>query len=182
MAQKLDQILVIDVEATCWAGKPPSGQESEIIEIGICILDTASSERLSKESILVKPQRSTVSSFCTQLTTLTQDQVDTGVPFQAACGILEEKYLSKKHLWASYGDYDRRQFERQCQDWDIPYPFGPTHLNVKNLFAIMHKLPKEVGLNRALNLLNRPLEGTHHRGDDDAWNIAGVLSTLLFGD
>jgi hypothetical protein len=24
-----------------------------------------------------------------------------------------------------------------------------------------------------------PLEGTHHRGADDAWNIAGVLCRLL---
>jgi inhibitor of KinA sporulation pathway (predicted exonuclease) len=24
-----------------------------------------------------------------------------------------------------------------------------------------------------------PLEGTHHRGDDDAWNIAALLADLL---
>lgn len=29
MARKLDQILVIDVEATCWEGNPPPGQTSE---------------------------------------------------------------------------------------------------------------------------------------------------------
>ncbi|MFP4578906.1 MAG: DNA polymerase III, partial [Coleofasciculus sp.] len=29
MSRKIDQILVIDVEATCWQGKPPPGQESE---------------------------------------------------------------------------------------------------------------------------------------------------------
>ena len=39
MARKLDQILVIDVEATCWEGNPPPGQTSEIIEIGLCVLD-----------------------------------------------------------------------------------------------------------------------------------------------
>jgi inhibitor of KinA sporulation pathway (predicted exonuclease) len=27
--------------------------------------------------------------------------------------------------------------------------------------------------------LGLPLEGTHHRGVDDAWNIAGILSPLL---
>ena len=27
MARKLDQILVIDVEATCWAGNPPPGTQ-----------------------------------------------------------------------------------------------------------------------------------------------------------
>jgi len=28
-------------------------------------------------------------------------------------------------------------------------------------------------------MLGLPLEGTHHRGGDDAWNIAAILSALL---
>lgn len=179
MAKKLDQILVVDIESTCWQDAPPPGQESEIIEIGICLFDVASAQRVGKDSILVKPDRSQVSEFCTQLTTLTQTQVDRGMSFAAACSILKKKYLSKERVWASYGDYDRRQFERQCESFKISYPFGTTHLNVKSLFAIIHALPQEVGMDRALELLNLPLEGTHHRGGDDAWNIAGILSKLL---
>ena len=41
MARKLDRILVVDVEATCWEGDPPPGQISEILEIGLCVLDVA---------------------------------------------------------------------------------------------------------------------------------------------
>jgi inhibitor of KinA sporulation pathway (predicted exonuclease) len=179
LAKKLDQILVIDIESTCWQNAPPTGQESEIIEIGICLFDVASAQRLEKDSILVKPDRCQVSEFCTQLTTLTQSQVDRGISFAAACSILKKKYLSKERVWASYGDYDRRQFERQCESRKISYPFGTTHLNVKSLFAIIHALPHEVGMDKALELLNLPLEGTHHRGGDDDWNIAGILSKLL---
>ena len=40
MAKRLDQILVIDVESTCWAGAQPEGQVSEIIEIGVCPVDS----------------------------------------------------------------------------------------------------------------------------------------------
>ncbi len=181
MARKLDQILVIDVEATCWKGTPPPGQEAEIIELGLCMLEVSSGERLSRETLLVRPERSTVSLFCTELTTLTQADVEEGIPFEAACQILQEKYLSKKRTWASYGDYDRRQFERQCAAWGIAYPFGRTHINVKNLMALKHRLSREVGMARALNLLELALEGTHHRAVDDAWNIAGILSRLLFG-
>lgn len=179
MAKKLDQIIVIDIESTCWRDTPPPREESEIIEIGICTVDVASGQRLEKESLLVKPQRSKVSEFCTELTTLTQAQVDRGIPFAAACSILKQKYLSKERVWASYGDYDRRQFERQCESFKISYSFGTTHLNVKNLFAILYALPHEVGMAEALELLGLPLEGTHHRGGDDAWNIAGILSELL---
>ena len=179
MAKKLDQILVIDIEATCWEGNPPPGQKSEIIEIGICTLDIATGERLEKRSILVKPERSKVSEFCTKLTTLTQAQVDQGISFAEACSILKEEYGSQDKIWASYGDYDRLQFERQCQYRRNMYPFGTRHINVKTLFAIIYLLPREVGMAKALELLGTPLEGTHHRGVDDAWNIAGILSELI---
>ncbi len=179
MAKKLDQILVVDVEATCWEGKPPAGEENEIIEVGICTLDVASGKRLEKESILVKPRSSTVSEFCTQLTTLTPAQVEQGITFAEACKILKKKYLSQQRVWASYGDYDRRQFERQCLAENVSYPFGSRHINVKTLFAVIHALPYEVDMAAALQMLNLPLQGTHHRGVDDAGNIAGILSELL---
>jgi inhibitor of KinA sporulation pathway (predicted exonuclease) len=180
MAKKLDQILVIDIEATCWEGAIPAGQESEIIEIGICTVDIASRRRLGKESILVKPECSTVSNFCTQLTTLRQEKVDQGITFAEACAILKQKYRSQERIWVSYGDYDRLQFERQCQSRYISYPFGSRHINVKTLLAIIHCLPHEIGMAEALELINLPLEGTHHRGGDDAWNIAAIFLALLF--
>jgi inhibitor of KinA sporulation pathway (predicted exonuclease) len=180
VAGRLDRLLVIDIESTCWQGSPPEGQESEIIEIGICVLDIHSGERVNKESLLVKPERSQVSVFCTQLTTLTQTQVSReGVEFEKACRILKRKYLAHNRVWASYGDYDRRQFERQCAARGIDYPFGPSHLNVKTLFALIQGLTQEIGMIEALKLLGLPVEGTHHRGVDDAWNTALLLSTLM---
>lgn len=179
MARTLDQIVVIDVESTCWEAAPPPGQESEIIEIGICTLDVASGERLERQTMLVKPQISTVSDFCTRLTTLTQHQVDAGVTFQEACEVLKSAYSSRDRAWASYGDYDRRQFERQCQSRHVGYPFGPSHLNVKTLFALAHALRREVGMDEALQLLHLSLEGVHHRAGDDAWNIGLILSELI---
>ena len=181
MARKLDQIIVIDVEATCWEGNPPPGQESEIIEIGVCPVEVATGRRLEKRSILVRPERSRVSPFCTQLTTLTEEQVAAGVPFAEACQTLRKEYQTRDRLWASFGDYDRNQFERQCGSARVAYPFGPGHLNVKTLFALSRALPHEVGMAQALELLGVELEGTHHRGGDDAWNIAGILAALLAG-
>jgi len=180
VARKLDQILVIDVEATCWQGAPPEGQESEIIEIGICRLDVASGEPMSKHSILVRPENSRISEFCTQLTTLTHKQVlKKGVTFEKACRMLERDFQSKKRLWASFGDYDRSLFERQCEAHSVPYPFSGGHINVKSLFGVMQALPYEVGMTRALEMLELELEGIHHRGVDDAYNVARILSKLL---
>jgi inhibitor of KinA sporulation pathway (predicted exonuclease) len=180
MAKRLDHVLVIDIESTCWdGGFPPKGEANDIIEIGLTPLELSSGRRLDKRSILVRPERSRVSPFCTQLTTLTQDQVDTGILFKDACKILEVEYHSQERLWASYGDYDRRQFEKQCRDQGVRYPFGPSHLNVKTLCSVCRALPTEVGLPQALALYGLKLEGTHHRGHDDAWNIAALLAELL---
>lgn len=180
MSRKLDQILVVDIEATCWSGNPPEGQESEIIEIGICTLDVATGDRGDKRSLLVKPERSKVSEFCTELTGLTHKQVmGKGIAFDKACAILERDYASKRRIWASYGDYDRNLFMRQCGTREVNYPFNDGHINVKTLFALIHCLPYEVGMVRALEMLDLQLEGIHHRGDDDAWNIANILSKTL---
>jgi len=179
MARTLDVILVVDVESTCWEGAAPDGEESEIIEVGLCLLDVASLERVERRSLLVRPEHSQVSAFCTQLTTLTADDVAGGMAFAEACALLRGELKGRERLWASYGDYDRRQFERQCQARDVAYPFGTTHLNVKSLFALAHALPHEIGMDAALRHIGLPLEGTHHRGGDDAWNIAAILATLL---
>lgn len=172
-------ILVIDVEATCWERGTPPGQQAEIIEVGYALLDVPAREVRQGGSLPVRPQRSRVSAFCTSLTTLTQAQVDGGILFADACRFLTETLASRSTAWASYGDYDRKQFARQCASFGVPYPFGEAHLNVKNLFARTHDLPREVGMAAALKLSERPLTGTHHRGGDDVRNIAVILADLL---
>ncbi len=179
MARHLDHILVIDLESTCWDGSPPDGQVSEIIEIGITQVDVATLERVDKRSVLIKPQHSEISAFCTALTTLTPEMLAHANRFHEAALILKAAYHSQDRPWASWGDYDRRQFERMCQLYNHPYPFGPSHLNVKTLFALALGLPHEVGLDEAYRQLGWTMEGTHHRGEDDAWNIAAVLCRLL---
>jgi inhibitor of KinA sporulation pathway (predicted exonuclease) len=179
MARRLDKIVVVDVEATCWDGAPPPGEEAEIIEIGVCLLDVGTGAREAKRSILVRPERSRVGDACTRLTTLTQEQVEGGIPFAQACAALAADYGTRERAWASYGDYDRRQFERQCASRAVRYPFGVTHLNIKHLCALALRLPREIGMDEALRRLGLPLEGTHHRAHDDAWNIAAILARLL---
>lgn len=184
---RLDKIIVVDIESTCWEPKPTTRSkefESEIIEIGLCTLNLTGSIKEpfgieQKRSIIVKPKYSKVSEFCTKLTTLTQEDVDRGVTFSEACSLIEKEFNSKDYTWASYGDYDRKQFQIECQSKNCNYPFGPRHINIKNLFAILYRLNKEIGMSEALNKLGLPLEGTHHRGIDDANNIAKIARFLL---
>lgn len=180
MAKKLDKILIVDVEATCWQGKIPDGMENEIIEIGICLLDVNSGEISDSRGILVKPEKSVVSPFCTELTTITQEMLDKeGISFKDACNVLRKEYLSQSRPWASFGAYDYNQFQRQCSSTGFPFPFGSSHINVKILFALKRKLVSEQGMAGALAILEIPLEGTHHRGIDDAKNIAKIMNYIL---
>ena len=179
MSKLLDQILVVDLESTCWEGPPPAGMTSEIIEIGLCVVDVVRLERIEKRCFLVKPLKSEISPFCTQLTTLTVADLESAGALADAARVLKRDYRGHERLWASWGDYDRNQLQRCCQEQGVAYPFGGRHLNVKTLFGVARGLPNELGLDAACAHLGVPLEGTHHRGVDDAWNIAGILCRLL---
>lgn len=175
-----DHILVVDVEATCWKKTPPPGEQMEIIEIGAVLLDVEKAVPHRKRSILVKPTNSSVSRFCTRLTTLTQAQLDEGgTSFAAGCAALEHEFQASQRLWMSWGDFDRRIFTEQCAAHGITYPFSDRYANLKHLFAGMMLNGRPVGMARALKMLNIPLEGTHHRGADDAWNITQLLGHMI---
>lgn len=180
MSRILDKILVVDIESTCWeGGYPQRGQMSEIIEVGICCLDINHLRREDRCSIMVKPMKSHINEFCTQLTSITPDMVEHSKPLANACAILEKEYDSRQRMWASWGDYDRGQFQRNCKEYGLRYPFGPTHLNVKTLFSITLGLNRKMDLDEAFRHLGWELDGPLHRGVDDAWNTAKVLGWLL---
>lgn len=173
-----DKIIVIDLEATCWKGVQPKGQVSEIIEIGIALLDANTGAITDNTGLLIKLTRSVVSQFCTELTTITQELLETeGISFDEACKFLAKNYW--QYTWASYGAYDLKMIKSQCEIRKITYPLSQDHINVKELFTEVKELNKKVGMNGALQILNIPLEGTHHRGVDDAKNIAKVLYWCL---
>jgi len=178
----LDEILVLDLEATCWdddVSIRPKGVPNEIIEIGLAKLNIQTGTITRGDLWLVAPEESTVSEFCTQLTTWKQEDVERGMSFKDSCGRLRRDFSSKRRLFASWGNYDRRQFERQCSRMNVPYPFGPSHLNVKDLFALQHRLTQQVNTMKAMEILDMEPEGTWHVGRDDAFNIARVLRALL---
>lgn len=176
-----NEIIIVDLEATCWElDGDYQKQRSEIIEIGICKLNTETGTITANEGILIKPVTSEISEFCTQLTSITPQMVEEhGISLNEACSALEKRYNSKQLTWASYGAYDRTMLKEQCRKFGIRYPMSEHHINVKVLFSEIHGLAKGIGMARALRMLNLPLEGTHHRGVDDAKNIAKILHNLV---
>jgi inhibitor of KinA sporulation pathway (predicted exonuclease) len=70
------------------------------------------------------------------------------------------------------------QFTRQCLATGTTYPFGHRHTNAKLVFTEAHGLRKRPGMAQALQVAGLPLEGRHHSGEDDAWNIAALILGL----
>lgn len=176
-----DKIMVVDLEATCWEGEAPPGQQSDIIEIGLAVLNIKTGEIEEKTNYLIQPERSVVSDFCTELTGWTQDKVNHGMKFKTAIDHMKKTYGTKKRAWASYGEYDRKMLVNQCQYSEIPYPFTPQHLNVKEMVNIFNGGVKMLGLGQALKKVGIKFEGTPHRGEDDAYNIAKLLRHYMLG-
>lgn len=179
MSRKLHLIYVIDIESSCWNRNDPDEGVNEIIEVGSTVIDMKEKRILPWKSFYIKPIKSKISPFCTKLTGITQEIVDReGVGFDFACRSLDE--ATHGITWASWGDYDRETFKDQCGRENIPYPFGKTHINIKNVFALTNGLKKEVSIPDALEILDLKFTGSYHRGGPDSFNAAKVLVSGVF--
>ncbi len=180
LGRELDRILVLDIEATCWPpGETPLDEQVDIIELGWCTIDLQTKSITNPSNILVKPQRSKVSDYCTNLTGLTQQEVSKGTFFPEALRFIHKRNPLKKIAWASYGDSDREQMIKQCKDFDIPYPFSNSHMNISTLFSMMNGINREISLHKALDQIGIKSYGDAHRAGSDAFDAAQVLLHLL---
>jgi 3'-5' exoribonuclease 1 len=174
-------LLILDLEAICYArGEEPPGFVAEIIEIGAVLLDTSTRAVTDEYQVFVRPERfPAISAYCTALTTIRQPDVDGGLPLAAALGNLAAFYDPTSVVFASWGFYDQRQIARECAAKGIPYPFAPAHISLKHNHAKFYRLPRPLGMDAALRFHGLPLLGTHHRGLDDARNIAALATRML---
>ncbi|PKG01682.1 MULTISPECIES: 3'-5' exonuclease [unclassified Alcanivorax] len=170
-------ILIVDLEATCWRDKHTAPAEKEVIEIG-CALVASDSTVMDDFSTFVKPLlHPNLTAFCTELTTITQSDVDTAPSYPEACQLVDE-WLGQRvrgSIWGSWGNYDRNQLlEEKARHCAAPAFLGVPHINLKRLWARSLGIPPR-GMARALAYSDIQPEGTHHRGIDDVRNIAKLL-------
>jgi len=172
--------VVIDLEATC---SPPGGpvpyREMETIEIGAVILDGATLAPQAEFTTLVRPFRHpTLTAFCTALTTITQAEVDKAPSFMRAM-LLLERFLTPfpGARFASWGEYDRVQLDRDADYYQSRLPLAPGHTNLKRLFErrFGQKYSGKYGVEAALRQVAMQFTGTPHRALDDARNIARLV-------
>lgn len=179
-------ILLIDLEATCWESEfdrpiAPDGIQyvNEIIEIGAVLLEGGSLKELDEFQVFVKPQQNTVlTDFCKKLTHITQSNVDNAANFQKVYREFIDYFNLQgrsEPVFASWGNYDRNQITSDCSRHALLYPFRKeNHLNIKTHVAkLMNVAPRSVG--KMLSFLGMEFDGVQHRALDDTKNIARIM-------
>ena len=136
---------------------------------------------LDEFQIFIKPVRNPIlTPFCTDLTSITQHQVDEAPCFSEAILIFKKwLYQFNDFAFCSWGDYDKNQIETDCQFHKQANPIGAPHFNIKKEFSNALGLKKKFGMAQALKHVGIPLEGTHHRGIDDARNMAKLMPYMI---
>ena len=167
--------IIFDLEATCWPQHDRT--DNETIEIGAVKLN-AHGHTVDEFVQFVRPIRFPIlSGFCTELTTIQQADVD-GAPyfyeaierFKSWIGVGDVPYML-----CSWGFYDRRQLEADCALHHLDTDWLTPHISLKHQHAEISPIKRALGMARALAYEGLAAEGTHHRGIDDARNIAKIF-------
>lgn len=176
-------ILVIDFEMTCDEGDRMPINEMEIIEIG-AVWAAVDGHVLAEFQTLARPKlHPQLTSYCRQLIGITQTDIDAAPMLHIAMDRLAqfaEIHTTEDALWGSWGQSDAQQLAHDCARHGTRNPLEKfAHVNLKREFAKRRRGMKQVGMKKALALVGLPLQGTHHRGLDDARNIAKLLPWTL---
>lgn len=176
-----DYYLIVDLEATCSDDKSIARRKMEIIEIGAVLLNSKTLQIQSEYQTFVKPiLNPSLTHFCRSLTSISQQDIDQAPHFPEALKNFQSWfYPFGSYRFCSWGDYDRHQFKQDCQLHGVGYPFPGDHLNLKRAFSQSLNYKKKFGMAGALSELGIELQGRHHRGIDDARNIARIVQTVL---
>lgn len=167
--------IVLDLEATCWDQYDKSTNET--IEIGAVKINNKK-EIVSEFQRFIKPIRFPIlSDFCKELTTITQTDIDDAAhyyeviaAFKAWIGLPAEDYML-----CSWGFYDRKQFESDDAIHNLDSNWLKKHISLKHQYGKFKNLKRAIGMKNALINEKIELEGSHHRGIDDARNITKIF-------
>ncbi len=172
--------IILDLEATCWQGNVMD-RAQEIIELGAYRVN-GYGEWMDHFQIFVRPvMHPRLSTYCMDLTGIRQDQVSKAKPFDHAFTRFEEWLHDQDgtSVLCTWGDRDIEIIRDECNRHDQDVAILPMAINLKAQYARMHRLPKEVGLMKALEYAEIEFEGNHHRAIDDAFNTTRLFLRYL---
>lgn len=179
----------VDLEATCdqvdESESPRSlavfPDQMEMIEIGLVVIDPETLEVVDEFQRFVRPQINPIlTDFCIKLTSIQQADVDSARTYQEVGAELRTFAASYPNAaWASWGDYDARQLERDAGLAGCPSLLeGLPHFNARKWHAGLYD-DRPKSLKQTVESLGLVWQGTYHRGIDDAKNVASLIKEML---
>ncbi|NOU98724.1 3'-5' exonuclease [Paenibacillus planticolens] len=169
--------IIFDLEATCWENDRT--KQNEIIEIGAVKMNTKL-EFVDEFQTFIKPKvHPWLSDFCKELTSITQENVNAAPYFPQAIGKFQEWIGKEDYFLCSWGFYDKSQLKKDCELNRVRQEWIKNHISIKHQHGKMIGNERGVGMERALHMLKLQLDGTHHRGIDDARNIAKIFIKIF---
>ena len=173
--------IIFDLEATCINDRQAQFT-NEIIEIGAVKLDQNLAQVDTFQTFIRPTINPILSDFCVNLTTIQQQDVDDGVGFEEALQRFAHWITSTgdEVVLLSWGYYDKKQILNEAQmkgyEGEI-HSLLEHHRSLKHDFAKLTKT-KACGMKKALQRLQIEQVGLHHRGLDDALNIAEIFKAI----
>ncbi|MEO8645819.1 3'-5' exonuclease [Pseudomonas sp.] len=155
--------------------------QMETIEIGLVVIDLEALEIVDEFQRFVRPLINPIlTDFCKKLTSIQQADVD-GAGTYVEVGQELAAFIARypNAAWASWGDYDARQLERDGGFAACPSLLeGLPHFNARKWHAGLYdNRPKS--LKQTVEALGLGWLGTYHRGIDDARNVASIIQEML---
>ena len=100
--ENYERFLIVDLEATCCDINSIPRSEMEIIEIGAVMVENRSFEITDEFQTFIKPERTPkLTPFCTELTSISQSEVDAAPNFVAATTL--KRKVAAGHLGRKSG-------------------------------------------------------------------------------
>ena len=152
------------------------------------LVDAATLTKVDEFRALVRPtERPTLTRFCTELTSITQADVDGADALPEVLGRFEAwaathglRDAPAAALPVTCGDWDlEKMLPVECRRKGLAVPAVlRSWCNVKRPFAAQTGQTKAPGMAGMLTALGLPLVGHHHLGIDDSRNIAAIVCEL----
>jgi inhibitor of KinA sporulation pathway (predicted exonuclease) len=153
----------------------------ETIEIGLVVIDLETLEIVDEFQRFVRPQINPIlTDFCKRLTSIQQADVDVALTYQEVGEDLRRFAAAYPDAaWASWGDYDARQLQRDAGFANCPSLLeGVPHFNARKWHARLYD-DRPKSLKQTVESLGLVWQGTYHRGIDDARNVASIIKEML---
>jgi 3'-5' exoribonuclease 1 len=170
--------IIYDLEATCWRSRAP--KRVEVIEIG-AVKVNESLDIIDEFCAFVRPTlHPQISKFCTQLTSITQADVDGAPHFEEAIEAFEDWISPKANraVLMSWGEFDKRQLLSDSDLHQMELPWLRYHACLQHHYSKWKGSKNQIGLKSAMELEGLSYSGTQHRAIEDARNMARLFQVI----